>query len=76
MPIRKFRSIEAMSRPHWREPGDPALYAAMAALWTRARRLRPRRFVPGVRRFRDIATLEAEADADASAADAPEPPRG
>lgn len=63
MPIRKFKSVEAMSQPTWRHPGDPALYAAIAAVWARARDIRTARFTPGVRRFRDIATLEAAADA-------------
>lgn len=67
MPVRKFRSIEAMKQPMWRTPGDPALYAAIAGVWERAARLRPRRFGPGVRRFRDIESLERHADAAVTA---------
>ena len=62
MPVRKFRTIEEMNQPVWRTPGDPALYAAIANLWHRSALLSGRRFTPGVRRFRDIASLEASAD--------------
>lgn len=63
MPVLKFRSVEEMNRPVWRAPGDPALYAAIASVWERGARLSRRRFTPGVRRFKDIAALEADADA-------------
>lgn len=63
MPVRKFRSVEDMNTLLWRTPGDPALYAAIASVWERGARLSRRRFTPGVRRFKDIATLEAAADA-------------
>ena len=33
MPVRKFRSVGDMDQTHWREPGDPELYEAIAALW-------------------------------------------
>lgn len=62
MPVRKFRSVEAMNQPVWRDPGDPALYRAMAGLWEVGRRTTRRRFEPGVFRFKDIAELEAAAD--------------
>ena len=68
MPVRRFRSVEDMNQPTWRSPGDPALYAAIASVWERAARLRPRRLTPGVRRFRDIATLAAAADAETAEA--------
>jgi hypothetical protein len=51
MPVRKFRSIEDMNRPVWHQPGDPALYRAMAVVWDFSRRANPRRFPPGVLRF-------------------------
>jgi hypothetical protein len=62
MPVRKFRSVEEMNQPVWREPGDAALYRTMAALWDTGRRLQKHRFVPGVRRFRSIDELELAAD--------------
>jgi hypothetical protein len=34
MPVRRYRSVEEMSEPRWREPGDPELYRAMAGLWS------------------------------------------
>ena len=62
MPVRKFRSVEELNQPVWRQPGDAALYRTMAGLWDTGRRLRARRFEPGVSRFRSIAELEAAAD--------------
>ncbi len=63
MPVYKFRDVAEMNRPLWRTPGDPRLYESIAAVWHRAARLSPRRFAPGVRRFRSIGELEAAADA-------------
>lgn len=62
MPVRKFRSVEAMNQPVWREPGDPALYRTIAAVWNMGLRLRQHRFRPGVTRFHSIDELEAMAD--------------
>ncbi|MCA1583413.1 MAG: hypothetical protein LC791_01110 [Acidobacteria bacterium] len=59
MPVRKFRSVEAMSQPHWRRPGDPALYAAMAGLWEMGTRIQKRRFPPGVHRHRSVQDMNA-----------------
>ena len=33
VPVRKFRSVQEMRRPVWREAGDPELFRTMAALW-------------------------------------------
>jgi hypothetical protein len=54
MPVRKFRSVEAMNDAVWRTPGDPALYRTMAALWQLASRRGGRRFPPGVHKARSI----------------------
>jgi hypothetical protein len=54
MPVRRHRSIEAMSAETWRRPGDPELYRAMAFTWELARRTNPRRFTPGVFRYRSL----------------------
>ena len=59
MPIRKFRSVEEMNQPCWRLPGDPALYAAIAGIWTAGARLQRRQFPPGVHRHRSIEELDA-----------------
>jgi hypothetical protein len=63
MPIRKFRSIEEMERPHWRQPGDPQLYQAIRRVWEFGRRTTRRRFPPGVFRHRSLQELNAQTDA-------------
>lgn len=62
MPIRKFRSIEEMDGHTWRKPGDPELYRAIAFTWELARRTNPRRFPPGVHRYRSIDELNRADD--------------
>lgn len=52
MPVRKFRSVGDMSRPHWRAPGDPDLYRTMARLWAFGQRSGVYRFPPDVYRSR------------------------
>ena len=58
MPVRKFRGVEEIEEGLWREPNDPALWRAIAAVWTFAERTVPRRFPPGVYRHRSIADAE------------------
>ena len=60
MPVHKFRSVEAMSAPTWREPGHPELRRAIEALWTSGLRLQGPRFPPGLHRYRSIADLDAQ----------------
>lgn len=62
MPVHKFRSIEEMDAGVWRTPGDPALFRAIAFTWTASRRTNPRRFVPGVHKYRDIDEMNAADD--------------
>lgn len=62
MPVRKFRSVEEMNQPTWRQPGSAELYATIAGIWATGLRLRPRRSRPGVRRFRNIEALKATRD--------------
>ena len=63
MPVRKFRSVEAMEPAPWRRPGDPALFRAIAAVWDFGDRTRPHRFPPGVFRYRSIEEMKrAEGD--------------
>jgi len=38
----------------WRSPGDPELYRAIRFTWELARRTNPRRFPPGVHKYRSI----------------------
>ena len=54
MPVRKFRSVEDMPGPARHLPGDPALYRTIAGVWTFGARANPRRFPPGVHRYRSI----------------------
>ena len=59
MPVKKFRSIADMNTPTWRTAGDPALARAIASVWAFGRRVRPRAFLPGVRKFRSVAEMKA-----------------
>jgi hypothetical protein len=54
MPIRRFRSVEEMNRPNWRQPGSPELYRAIERVWSFGRRTSRIRFSPGVYRYRSI----------------------
>ena len=58
MPVRKFRSVEEMNQPTWRKPGDPMLYRAIEGVWELARRTNPRRFPPGVYKYRSIEDMD------------------
>lgn len=60
VPIRKFRTVEEMSQPIWREPGDPELYRAIKAVWEFGQSTSGKRFQPGVRRFRSIEEMSAQ----------------
>ena len=62
MPVYKYRSIEEMDARSWRRPGDPELYRAIAFVWDLARRTNPRRFTPGVYRYRSIADMNRADD--------------
>ena len=62
MPVKKYRSIEDMPDETWRAPGDPGLYRALAELWATSRRLRPRRFPPGVFRHRSMEGMNQQRD--------------
>jgi len=60
MPLRRFHSVEEMSQPVWREPGDPALYRAIRSLWDFGQRTSRTHRQPGVRRFRSIEEMSAK----------------
>jgi hypothetical protein len=65
MPVRKFRSVEDLPPPPAYEPGDPRLSKAMDAVWAFTRSAHPRRFRPGVRRYRSASELyRAESQAE------------
>lgn len=63
MPVRKFRSVEEMDEPAWRRPGDPALYRAIAAVWSMGQRTAAPRFPPGVYKRRSIEDLNRATEA-------------
>lgn len=54
MPVRRFRSVEAIPPVAQYPSGAPALFRAIGATWDLARRTNPRRFPSGVRRFRSF----------------------
>jgi hypothetical protein len=57
VPVRRFRSVEAMKDMKdsvWREPGDPGLWRAIERVWRFAAETCPLRFPPGVYRHRSI----------------------
>ena len=58
MPVRRFRGIEEMKAPRWREPGDPELFRAMAVLWEIGKRTRTRRYPPGVHKHASIVEMQ------------------
>jgi hypothetical protein len=62
MPVYKFRSIEEMDAGSWRHPRDPELYRAIAFVWDLARRTNPRRFSPGVCKYRSIEEMNRADD--------------
>jgi hypothetical protein len=59
MPVRKFRSVEEMNQPVWREPGSTELYRAIREVWDFGERTSRRRFRPGVYKFRSIEEMDA-----------------
>lgn len=60
MAVRRFRSVEEMERPMWREPGDPGLYLAISGVWDFGLRTRTRLFPPGVYRHRTMEDLQEQ----------------
>jgi hypothetical protein len=63
MPVTKFRSVEEMNRLVWRPAGSPELVRAIASVLKFGRRLRPRTFPPGVRKFKSVADLKSSSRA-------------
>lgn len=66
-PVRRFRRIEDMPQDVWRMPGDPVLYRVIAELWSYGARTVPRRFPPGVYRYRSLEELNAQTERWAAA---------
>jgi hypothetical protein len=57
MPVRKFRTVEELNQPIWRRAADPQLFRAISNIWAFGRRANPRKFPPGVRKYRSIAEM-------------------
>lgn len=55
MPFRKLRSLKEAEEAVWFYRGDPRLIRAIRGLWDFSFRLAPRRFPPGVFKFRSVA---------------------
>ena len=55
MPVRKYRSVEDMPSAAFRTPLDPVNLRLACEVSTTALRFAPRRFPPGVHRYRSIA---------------------
>ena len=55
MPVRKYRSIDAMPLAALGEPRDPSNLRIACELSITASRLAPRRFPAGVHRYRSVA---------------------
>ena len=62
MPLRKYRSVEEMPAPAWREPLDPQNLRVAGDLSALATRLRPRRFPPGLHKYRSAADAARRRD--------------
>jgi hypothetical protein len=54
VPLRKFRSVAEMPSAAWREPLDPRNLKLACELSALATRLRPRRFSPGLHKYRSV----------------------
>lgn len=62
MPLRKYRSVEDMPPVARLEPRNPGNLRIACELSELAYRLRPWRFVPGVRKFPSIAVASEHRD--------------
>ncbi len=69
MPVHKYRSVEEMPPPPCCERGSPAHVRRLAALWSRATRLAPRRMKSGLYRYRSVADAERARQSEGVAPD-------
>lgn len=54
MPVQKFRTLDEAREALWGEPGSAEHLRRVAWLWAFGRKLQPRRYPPGVHRYRSI----------------------
>ncbi len=63
MPVFKFRSVEGFDEHRgdlWCKAPDDKWFRRIASLWSRSARLNPRRFPPGVRKYRSMKESQAD----------------
>jgi hypothetical protein len=70
MPLRKYRSVEAMPQAALREARDPSNLRIACELSSTASRLAPRRFPPGVHRYRSVAAANEQRESWERSSDA------
>jgi hypothetical protein len=58
MPVRRFRSVEAMEGNTWYDRDDPRLFQAIQTTWEFATRVTKPRFPPGVYKHRTVEEAE------------------
>lgn len=63
MSVRKYRSVEDMPQAGLRTPLDPANLRLACELSSTAMRLAPKRFPPGVHRYRSVTAAGAQREA-------------
>lgn len=63
MPVRRFRSVEEMNQPVWREPGSALLLEAIRNVWEFGRLTSCKRFRPGVYRHRSVEEMQTALEA-------------
>ena len=63
MPVSKFRSVEEMGSVPWHPAGSPELFRTIRAVWALADRMNPRRFPPGVTKYRSNEEAQRARDA-------------
>ena len=59
MPVHRLRTLEDAEQAAWMAPDDPLLWLTIVEVWEAAERMCPRRYPPGVRKFRSIEALNA-----------------
>ena len=63
MPVRRLRTLEEAEQAVWMASDDPLLWPTIVEVWESAERMSPRRYPPGVRKFRSIEALNAAREA-------------
>jgi hypothetical protein len=63
MPIYKFRSLQESEDTLFQNPDDPELLSRIRSLWQFSARLFPRKFPPGVYKYRSIEEANKQKDA-------------